>query len=114
MPKNKAISREQRRAKIRAKVKGTKKCPRLVVFRSLKNTYAQLIDDENSHTICASSDMKAKKGSRIERAKELGKEIAELAKKAKVKEVHFDRAGYKYHGITKAIAEGAREGGLKF
>jgi len=111
---NKASSRERRRAKIKAKVRGSKECPRLVVFRSLSATYAQLIDDESGRTICSSSDLKIKKGSRVERAKQIGQDIAEAAKKAKINEVRFDRAGYKYHGVVKSVADGAREGGLKF
>lgn len=111
---SKKISREYRRAKIRAKVRGTKKCPRLSVFRSLNATYVQLIDDETGKTLCAASDLKIKKGSRVEKAKSLGLEIAKLAKEVKITTICFDRSGYKYHGIVKALAESAREGGLKF
>ncbi|MDD4351882.1 MAG: 50S ribosomal protein L18 [Candidatus Gracilibacteria bacterium] len=114
MPSIKSLKRVRRRSKIRARVIGTKKCPRLVVFRSLLHVYAQLIDDESGKTICASSDMKAMKGTRLERAALIGAEIAKLAKENKVTSVCFDRAGYKYHGIVKAIADGAREAGLKF
>jgi len=107
--------RTRRKARIRAKINGTAKRPRLVVFRSLSNNYAQLINDEDGKVIAESSDLKAKgKGTKTERAKQVGTEIAKKAQEKKVKEVVFDRNGYKYHGRVKALADGAREGGLKF
>lgn len=103
-----------KRAKIRAKVRGTAERPRLVVFRSLQNIYAQLIDDQKGCTLCASSDLKMKGGSRLERAGKVGAEIAKQALALKVEKICFDRAGYKYHGSVKALAEAARAAGLKF
>ncbi len=87
--------------------------PRLVVFRSGKAIYAQIIDDIQNKVLCGTSSLKSKK-SGIEAAAEVGKALAEMAKKAKVTEVAFDRNGYQYHGQVKALAEAAREGGLKF
>ncbi len=100
--------------RIRAKVSGTSKRPRLVVFRSLKYTYAQIVDDDKSKVIVSASDVKIKKGKKLEKAKQIGIDLAAKAKENKVEAVVFDRNGYKYHGRVKAVAEGAREGGLKF
>ena len=94
--------------------------PRLSVFRSSKQIYAQLIDDEKGVTIVAASSMEKtlreglKTGANVEAARAIGKELAERATKAGVKQVVFDRGGYMYHGRVKALAEGAREGGLDF
>lgn len=113
---NKSKRREQRKTRIRAKIRGTKQRPRLSVFRSSKYIYAQLIDDEKGATLLASSEGKLKnvKGmTKTQRARLLGKFLAELAKKEKISQVVFDRSGYQYHGRVKALAEGAREGGLK-
>ncbi len=112
--KSKDTLRKRRHAKIRAKLSGTAKRPRLVIFRSLKATYAHLIDDESGKTLVTVSDLKAKKGTKLEKAKAVGTDIAKKATELKVKTCVFDRNGYKYHGRVKAIAEGAREGGLKF
>lgn len=107
--------RKRRHDKIRKKIQGTGENPRLVVFKSITNNYAQLIDDEKRITLVSASDLKSKtKGTKTEKALELGKEIAKLAKEKKIEKISFDRNGYKYHGRVKAIAEGAREGGLKF
>jgi len=108
--------RHTRHKRIRAKISGTAGRPRLCVFRSGKHIYVQLIDDEKNKTILTVSDLKFKKnrGTKIEKAKEAGKLIAEKAKDLKIEKVVFDRGGYKYHGRVKAVAEGAREGGLKF
>ena len=114
MPTKKYILRKKRHARIRSKIKGTSTIPRLVVFRSLTNNYVQLIDDENGKVLAACSDMKENKGTKIEKATNVGKEIAKKAKEQKIEEIKFDRNGYKYHGRVKAIAEGAREEGLKF
>ena len=115
MPTPKDTLRKRRQIRIRSKIKGTSARPRLVVFRSLLHTYAQLIDDENSKTLAESSDVKGKnKGTKSEKAKQVGLELAKKAQEKKIKEVVFDRNGYKYHGRTKAVAEGVREGGLKF
>ncbi len=107
------MDRISRHKRIRAKVKGTKDCPRLAVFRSNAFLYAQLIDDETSKTLAFSDTRKFKEGkTRTEKSLALGKEIAKKALDVKIKKVHFDRGGYKYHGSVKAIADGAREGGL--
>lgn len=88
--------------------------PRLAVFRSSKHIYAQIIDDEKAATICAASDAKHAKSkkTKAERAREVGVEIAKLAKKEGIEKVVFDRGGFQYHGRIKEVAEGAREGGL--
>ena len=92
--------------------------PRLSIYRSSENIYAQVIDDLKGHTLAAAStlekDFKGEKGSNVAAAAEIGKMIAERATKAGVKEVVFDRGGYIYHGRVKALAEAAREGGLQF
>ena len=107
-----------RHERIRKTIMGTSTLPRLCVFRSNKEIYAQIIDDETRTTICSAStldkDLKIKNGSNVEAAKVVGKAIAEKAKKAKVTKVVFDRGGYLYHGRVKALAEAARENGLEF
>ena len=117
------LSRGDRRRKvhlrIRSKVNGTAERPRLFVFRSHRHTYAHLIDDSKGHTLATVTTekldgKKLKKGADIEAAKLVGKGIAEKAKALGIKEVVFDRGGVLYHGRIKAIAEAAREGGLKF
>jgi large subunit ribosomal protein L18 len=109
------MDRINRKKRIRAKVSGTNKRPRLCVFRSLKGLYAQVIDDAKEKTIVFANinEMKVAKNN-LEGALNLGKLIAKKCKEAKISEVVFDRGGYKYHGRIKAIADGAREGGLKF
>lgn len=108
-------NRQWRHKRIRAKVKGTKGRPRIFVFRSNKYVYVQFIDDEKGITLLASDTGKIKKGkNQTDKAKELGREIAERAKGIKINKVVFDRGGYKYHGKIKAVAEGLREGGLNF
>lgn len=111
--------RERKKRKIRATVRGTKDRPRLCVTRSVKNIYAQLIDDTKGITIIGFSTKALKqdkdvKVSKIEKAKKLGVEVAKKAKSKKITKIVFDRSGYLYHGRVKAVAEGAREGGLKF
>lgn len=106
--------RQRRHARIRSQVMGTKMKPRLSVFRSLNHIYAQLIDDETSKVIASASSLKLKAGKPSDLAKQVGQQIAELAKKKKVKHCVFDRSGYLYHGRVKALAEGAHEAGLKF
>ena len=106
--------RTRRHLRIRTRISGTQSRPRLVIFRSLGHNYAQLIDDESQKVIVSSNDMKAKKsGTKTEMAKKIGLEIAKLAQEKGISSCVFDRNGYKYHGRVKAIAEGAREGGLK-
>lgn len=113
--KIKQAKRERRKGRVRAKVYGTEKCPRLSVFRSNKAVYAQIINDENGKTVIgiSSGEVKAKDKKTVI-SSELGKMLAEKALAKGIKEVVFDRNGYKYHGRVKALAEGARAGGLKF
>jgi large subunit ribosomal protein L18 len=110
--------RERLRMRIRKTVGGTESRPRLAVFRSNKEIYAQIIDDVSGKTITAASsrdkDIDASKVNKTEAAKLVGKAIAEKAIKAGVETIAFDRGGYLYHGRVKSLAEGAREGGLKF
>lgn len=113
--KSKRNKREKRHKRVRAKVFGTAKRPRLSVFRSNKHIFLQLIDDKKGKTLVSFNDLKMKeKLNKTERAKEAGKQLAKLALAKKTKNVLFDRGGYKYHGRIKAVAEGAREGGLIF
>ncbi|MBK8443873.1 MAG: 50S ribosomal protein L18 [Sphingobacteriales bacterium] len=102
--------------KIRKKISGTSQRPRLSVFRSNSDIYAQVIDDTAGRTIvCATSkDKSISEGTKSERAKKVGQMIAEKAKAAGIDTIVFDRSGYLYHGRVKALAEGAREGGLNF
>jgi len=108
--------RIRRHIRVRAKISGDKSTPRLVVYRSNKNIEAQIIDDVKGVTLLAlsSKGLKLKNGGNIEAAKKVGEEIAKLAATKKIKNVVFDRGGYIYHGRVKALADGAREGGLKF
>lgn len=112
--------RLQRHARVRKKIRGTPERPRLVVFRSLKYIYAQVIDDEKGHTIASASSLEPAlryslpKTDNIEAARAVGRLIAERAIDAGVRHVVFDRGGYKYHGRAKALADAAREGGLEF
>ncbi len=113
--KTKADLRSRRHRRVRAIVKGTAISPRLSVFRSLRGMVAQLIDDANGKTLCyASSKEIGKKEGKVNVSAELGKLIAEKAKTKSITKVVFDRGGYKYHGRVKALAEGARAGGLQF
>ena len=112
--------RERRRKRIRKKVFGTPERPRLCIFRSLNHIYAQIIDDTKGHTLVAAStldkelkNLKGHKGNK-EFAKKVGELIAERAIKLGITRVVFDRAGYKYHGCVKALADAARERGLQF
>ncbi len=108
-------SRLQRKRRVRAKISGSAERPRLSVFKSLKSIYAQAIDDTTGKTLASAKLSEIKKSSNtIEGAKEVGKLIAEKCLALKIETVTFDRSGYQYHGRVKALAEGAREGGLKF
>jgi len=110
-------ARERRHRRIRGKVQGTADRPRLAVFRSNKGIFAQLVDDESGRTIAGASWLglpKSFSGTKTEQAREVGKAVAAAAKKAGIETVVFDRGGYLYHGRVKALAEGAREGGLQF
>lgn len=107
--------RKKRHNRIRSRVVGSAQKPRLVVSRSLRNITAQLIDDVVSKTIASASTLQDKKNvGNIVHAKEIGTILAAKAKELKIKECVFDRNGYKFHGKVAAVAEGAREGGLKF
>ena len=114
MAQNKVKRRRKIRYQIRKKIEGSEGRPRLSVFRSNKQIYCQLIDDENGKTLANASSAVVKAGSKTDIAKEVGKSIAEKAKALKIDQVVFDRGGYLYHGRVKALAEGAREAGLKF
>ena len=129
--------RKRRHKRVRAKIKGTSRIPRLCVFRSHCHIYAQLIDDEKGKILVSASDLKLKETKKekptrtkvptdkkekdkkiltgkVAKAFEIGKLIAKKGLEKKIKKVVFDRGGYKYHGRVKTLAEGAREGGLKF
>lgn len=108
--------RIRRHLRVRNKVNGTPECPRLNVFRSNAHIHAQIIDDVNGKTLVAASsvDMKLANGGNVEAAAQVGKELAARAQKAKIENVVFDRGGYIYHGRVKALADAAREAGLKF
>ncbi|MGH2378461.1 MAG: 50S ribosomal protein L18 [Candidatus Limnocylindria bacterium] len=106
--------RLMRHRRVRKRVEGAADRPRLAVFRSLSHIYAQVIDDRARRTLAAASDVEVKSGNKTERAREVGKAVAERAKAAGVGEVVFDRGGYKYHGRVKALADAARETGLRF
>ncbi|MBI4097172.1 MAG: 50S ribosomal protein L18 [Candidatus Levybacteria bacterium] len=128
---NKVTKRVRRQTRVRKKVQGTKEKPRLSVFRSNQYMYAQIIDDATGITLLSISEKKLSKApptgraglpagrqeakaSRLEKAKMVGLEVAKLAGEKKVKQIVFDKGRYAYHGRVKAVAEGAREGGLQF
>ena len=108
--------RQRRHARVRNKISGTPECPRLNVFRSSSHIHAQIIDDVNGVTLVSASsvDMKLANGGNVEAAAKVGEEIAKRAQAKKIENVVFDRGGYIYHGRVKALAEAAREAGLKF
>jgi large subunit ribosomal protein L18 len=110
----KTASRIHRHKRLRSKIAGTATTPRLSVYRSNKFVYAQLIDDETGKTLAAADSRSEKKGTAIEKAKAVGAEIAKKAQAAKIEAVVFDRGGFQYAGIVAALADAAREGGLKF
>ena len=118
MGKDKQLARQRRHRRVRRKVSGTAERPRLSVFRSPRNIYAQLVDDEAARTILAvstlSQDLSGSHGGNVEGAKKVGSLLAEKCREKKINQVVFDRGSYLYHGRVKALAEGAREGGLKF
>jgi large subunit ribosomal protein L18 len=115
---NKSQARQKIRYRIRKKVNGTASAPRLTVFRSNADIYAQLIDDVTGTTIAGASsrqkDIAAQKAPKVEKSKMVGESIAKKAIELGIEKVVFDRSGYIYHGRIKAVADGAREGGLKF
>lgn len=108
--------RKRRHQRVRNKISGTNAVPRLNVFRSNSQIFAQIIDDENGTTLVSSSsvELKIKNGGNVEGAAVVGKDIAEKAKAKNIEKVVFDRGGYLYHGRVKALAEAARENGLEF
>lgn len=119
MALNKKVQRRFKiKTSIRSRVSGTAECPRLSVFRSNKQIYAQIIDDVNGHTLVAASSrldaINGAKVTKVEQAFMVGKELADKAKQAGITKVVFDRNGYLYHGRVKNLADGAREGGLEF
>lgn len=117
MKVNKSKRRKRIHYGIRKKIKGTAARPRLSVFRSNKEIYCQMIDDRNGNTLVAASSRDngfSTEGTKTDQAKAVGKALAERALAANIETVVFDRSGYLYHGRVKALAEGAREGGLKF
>ena len=113
---SKNVSRIRRHARVRKHLSGTPTCPRLCVYRSNKNIEAQIIDDVKGVTLVSASSVQLKlsNGGNVEGAKLVGAEIAKLAKAKKITNVVFDRGGYIYHGRVQALADAAREGGLKF
>lgn len=119
--KLKQIARERRRKSLHKKIKGTPERPRLVVFRSNRQIYGQIVDDTKQITLAAASTTNkeieaeiAKAKNKVEKAKLAGKLLGQAAKEKNIEKVVFDRAGYLYHGRVKAFADGAREGGLNF
>ena len=111
-------ARVERHKRVRSKVQGTSSVPRLNVFRSNNNIFAQIIDDEASKTLVSASsidkELKLENGGNVEAASKVGELLAKRAKKAKITKVVFDRGGYLYHGRVKALADAARENGLEF
>jgi large subunit ribosomal protein L18 len=112
---NKVQRKIQRQKRIRKKIRSTSNLPRLSVFRSNQHIYAQIIDDAKGITMLSvAENSEAGKGTKIERAKAVGIELGKLASGKKITQVVFDKGSYSYHGRVKALAEGAREGGLQF
>lgn len=118
--KRKVLARKRRHSRVRRNMAGTAQRPRMNVFRSLSNIYVQVIDDTNGHTLVSASTIdnevspQVQGKTKTEAARIVGRIVAERAKNAGISEVVFDRGGYKYHGRVAALAEGAREAGLKF
>ena len=117
-PKTRSDRRYRRHLRVRKRVSGTAERPRLVVFRSLKHIYAQLVDDDQGQVLLGVSDssegISMDGQGKVARGKAAGKLLADRAKSKGITKVVFDRAGYRYHGRVRAVAEGAREGGLEF
>ncbi len=117
-PRTRSQRRYRRHMRVRRKIHGTAERPRLVVFRSLKHIYAQLVDDEHGRTLVGASDLskdlERDKPGKVGAARAVGQLLAKRAGSHGVRSVVFDRAGYRYHGRVKAVADGAREGGLEF
>lgn len=117
---NKNLDRQKRQLRVRSKISGTATCPRLNVYRSTNHIYAQLIDDVNAKTLVSASTMEKELQetlagkTKVEQASIVGEALAKKAKKSKIKQVVFDRAGYLYTGRVKSLAEAARKAGLEF
>jgi large subunit ribosomal protein L18 len=115
---SRTASRAKRHARLRLRLSGTEARPRLAVFRSLNHIYAQVIDDTSGTTVAAASSLetglKGSDGTKVDDAKRVGQLVAERAKAAGIEKVVFDRAGFKYHGRVRSLAEAAREAGLDF
>ena len=114
IPKSRSEKRVRRHLRVRKAVQGTAARPRLVVYRSLKHITAQLVDDDAARTLATVTSTKVGEGKKSEKSLEVGKQIAVVAKEKGITKVVFDRGGYQYHGRVKAVADGAREGGLEF
>ena len=116
--KSKTAARTRRHTRLRKKIVGTEQRPRLVVTRSARHVFVQVVDDSKGRTVASAStmeaDLRAFEGDKTAKAKKVGELVAERAKQAGIDAVVFDRGGYLYHGRVKALADGAREGGLKF
>lgn len=113
IPRTNAEKRKRRHLRVRKAVNGTAERPRLVVFRSLKHIYAQIVDDTAQRTLMTVTDQSLS-GTKTEKSVAVGKLVAEKAKASGITQVVFDRGGYQYHGRVKAVADGAREAGLEF
>jgi large subunit ribosomal protein L18 len=118
-PLNTRVARQKRHRRIRVRLSGTEQRPRLSVFRSLHHIYAQLVDDARGLTLASASTVEAEaraeaSGTKSDRARAVGKALADRAREHGIRSVVFDRGGYLYHGRVKALAEGAREAGLEF
>lgn len=112
--KGKQKQRERRHKRVRGRIKGTSDRPRLSLFRSNRHIWVQLVDDESKNTLVSASDFEIKAGSgKMKRGERVGELISKKAIEKEIKTVVFDRGGYKYHGIVKEVADGARKGGLK-
>ena len=114
IPKTREEHRYRRHLRVRKKISGTPERPRLVVYRSLKHIYAQIVDDVAQRTLMTVSSHGVDEGKKTEKSTQVGLSLAARAKEAGITRVVFDRAGYKYHGRVKAVADGARKGGLEF
>ncbi len=114
IPKSRSEKRVRRHLRVRKAVQGTAARPRLVVYRSLTHITAQLVDDDAARTLATVTSTKVGEGKKSEKSLEVGKQIAVIAKEKGITKVVFDRGGYQYHGRVKAVADGAREGGLEF
>ncbi|MBI2064367.1 MAG: 50S ribosomal protein L18 [Candidatus Yanofskybacteria bacterium] len=111
---DKKLNRSRRHRKVRAKISGTSSRPRIAVFKSNQYIYAQVVDDESGKTLLSVSDMEVKKGKKSEKALKIGETLAARMKEKGLLEAVFDRGGFKFHGRVKSVADGLRNGGIKF